>query len=141
MTVVSLGACFIYGPKMPDDRAPVLQVCTTRWPIWPMQTCFSKTACSESAAHKAFRQQSCFARRQVWLQAFAWSEKGHRRKLAARERMESHCSELRSAPMVQRPRSQIQRDTSHQAHACLHFDNCLPCMLVQQRVWRAALIF
>jgi hypothetical protein len=36
---------------------------------------------------------------QVWLQVFAWSERGLRRKLAAREASISHCGSLRHAPM------------------------------------------
>lgn len=41
----------------------------------------------------------CPAAAQVWLQVFAWSERGLRRKLAAREASISHCGSLRHAPM------------------------------------------
>ena len=50
-------------------------------------------------AREAHYCQLRAAAMQVWLQVFAWSERGLRRKLAAREASISHCGSLRHAPM------------------------------------------
>lgn len=99
-TVQRAAADFVGGMlcQDPDDCAPVLQVVLSAPCIAANHATRPYHSCCWSGQHARHAQSSSLAL-QVWLQTFAWSERGLQRKLAAREANTAHCGSLRHAPM------------------------------------------
>lgn len=82
---VEINRCSSYAESWIGLLAP--QVVLTIVSIWG---CFSYTPKNPDLVAPVL---------QVWLQSFAWSEKGRHRKIRARQRMAAHVPELLSEPM------------------------------------------